>query len=114
MAIIRRRITVPALGNIDVNLAPFDRFAGRGGQATVKATGVAAEVVDLTLTFTIGSDIIASVWAIGAQGVVSGGPDKESPSITGIGAPADPITVNLQNSNAGTRVVDVEVEVINA
>ncbi len=114
MAIIRRRITVPAAGNIDVNLSPFDRFAGRGGQATVKATGVAAEVDDLTFTFTIGSDIIASLFAIGAEPLAGAGPNKETPSVTGIGAPADPITVNLQNANVGTRVVDVEVEVINA
>ncbi len=114
MSIIRRRVTVPAAGNIDVNLSPFDRFAGRGGQATVKATGVIAEVVDLTLDFTIGSDIIAQGFAIGAEAIVNQGPNKETPSVVGIGAPADPITVNLQNANAGTRVVNVEVEVINA
>lgn len=114
MAIIRRRIVVPLEGNIDVNLSPFDRFAGRGGQATVKCTGVVAEVPDLTYTFMIGSDIIADRAAIPAETTVNLGPNKETPSSVGIGAPADPITVNLQNANAATRVVNVEVEIINA
>ncbi len=114
MAIIRRRVVVPLTGNVDVNLSPFDRFAGRGGQATVKATALATQQDDITLTFTIGSDIIASVWAVPAERVAGLGPDKETPSVTGIGAPADPITVNVQNANAAARTVDVEVEVINA
>ncbi len=114
MSIVRRRVTVPLTGNVDVNLSPFDRFAGRGGQATVKATCLIGEEDDLTFDFTIGSDIIASAYAIGAEGSVGQGPNKETPSVTGIGAPADPITLNVQNANALARVVDVEVEIINA
>ncbi len=114
MSIVRRRVVVPLTGNIDVNLSPFDRFAGRGGQATVKATAAATEQDDLTLTFMIGSDIIADAYAIGVEAVVGQGPNKETPSVTGIGAPADPITLNIQNANAAARTVDVEVEIVNA
>ncbi len=114
MSIVRRRVVVPLTGNVDVNLSPFDRFAGRGGQATVKATALLGQEDDLTLSFLIGSDIIADAYAIGAEAIAGQGPIKESPSVTGIGAPADPITVNLQNANAAARTVDVEVEIINA
>lgn len=114
MAIVRRRVTVPLTGNIDVNLSPFDRFAGRGGQATVKATALATEQDSASFDFTIGSDIIASAFAIGAEAVAGQGPNRETPSVSGIGAPADPITVNLQNSSGAAIVVDVEVEIINA
>jgi len=114
MSIVRRRVTVPLSGNIDVPLSPFDRFAGRGGQATVKATCLATEEDDLTFDFTIGSDIIAQAYAIGVESIAGGGPNRETPGVTGIGAPADPITVNLQNANIAARVVDVEVEIINA
>lgn len=114
MAIVRRRVVVPLTGNVDVNLAPFDRFAGRGGQATVKATALGGQEDDITLDFTIGSDIIASGFAVGAEAVAGQGPNRETPSVTGIGAPADPITVNIQNANAAARTVDVEVEIINA
>ncbi len=105
---------MPLTGNVDVNLSPFDRFAGRGGQATVKATAAATEEGDLTFSFMIGSDIIADAYAIGVEAVTGQGPNRETPSVTGVGAPADPITLNLQNSNAAARVVDVEVEIINA
>lgn len=114
MSIVRRRVVVPLTGNVDVNLSPFDRFAGRGGQATVKATCLIGQEDDLTFTFMIGSDIIADAYAIGSESTVGQGPQKETPSVTGIGAPADPITLNLQNANAAARTVDVEVEIVNA
>ncbi len=114
MAIVRRRVVVPLSGNVDVNLAPFDRFAGRGGQVSVKATALATQEDDLTLSLTIGSDIIADSYAIGAEAVAGQGPNNETPSIRGIGAPADPITLNIQNANAAARTVDIEAEIVNA
>ena len=114
MAIVRRRVVVPLAGNIDVNLAPFDRFGGRGGQATCKATGLLGQEDDLTFTFTIGSDIIAEAYAIGAEAIAGQGPFKETPSVVGVGLPSDPIRLNLANANAAARTVDVEVEILNA
>lgn len=114
MAIVRRKVIVPLNGNIDVNLSPFDRFAGRGGSVTVRATGVVATIDDLTLSLMIGSDIIADKYAMGAEAIVGKGPDKDTPHVFGVGAPADPITLNLQNANAGPLTVTVEAEIINA
>lgn len=114
MAIVRRRVVVPLLGNVDVNLSPFDRFAGRGGSVTVRATGLAATVGDLSFSLMIGSDIIADNYAIGAEAIALKGPDKDTPSVFGVGAPADPITLNLQNANAGPLTVTVEADIVNA
>ncbi len=113
MATIRQRIIMPA--QIDVNLAPFDRFGGRGGRLSVKATAVAAEAHDKTMTVMVGSDILADQIAIGGEAVVGLGPNRETPTVTGIGAPADPITVRLfDGSGTGIEVVTVEVEIENA
>jgi hypothetical protein len=114
MSIVRRRVTVPLTGNADVNLSPFDRFAGRGGSVTVKATATATEQDDITLSLMVGSDIIADNYAVGAEAVAGQGPNKDTPSVSGIGAPADPITLNIQNANAAARVVAVEAEIVNA
>lgn len=114
MAIVRRRVVVPLTGNIDVNLSPFDRFAGRGGQVSVKATATATQEGDITMTVLVGSDILADGYAVPAERVAGLGPDKETPGVTGIGAPADPITVNIQNANAAVRTVAVEAEIVNA
>jgi len=115
MAIIRTRTTVPLTGQADVNLAPFDRFGGRGGRVSVKATGVAAEADgDLTMTVLVGSDILVNEGDVGAERTVNLGPDAETPAVKGFGAPADPITVRLFNANAAARVVTTEVEVENA
>lgn len=115
MAIVRSRTTVPATGQIDVNLAPFDRFGGRGGRVSVKATGVSAEANgELTYTVLVGSDILVNEGVVGAERVVNLGPDAETPSVKGFGAPADPITLRLFNANAATRVVTTEAEIENA
>jgi len=114
MSVVRRRVVVPLTGNIDVNLAPFDRFAGRGGSVSVAATALATQEADITFTLMVGSDIIADAYAVGAEGVAGQGPNRETPRVGGIGAPADPITLNIQNANAAARTVDVDVEIINA
>ncbi len=115
MAVIRRRVTVPLAGNADVNLAPFDRFAGRGGRATVRLTALATEEDNVTMRFMIGSDIIAEDYAVPAERNAGEGPVQSTQSVQGVGAPGDPINVRIFNSNATTaRVVDVEVNVENA
>lgn len=115
MSVVRRRVTIPIAGNIDVNLSPFDRFAGRGGRLAVAVTGVAAQANgELTFTVLIGSDIITNAAEIGAEAIANRGPDNETPRIRGRGAPADPITITLFNTNAATRDVIVEAEIENA
>lgn len=115
MAVVRNRITIPAAGNIDFPLAPFDRFAGRGGRLKVAATGVAAEANgELTMTVLVGSDILQNAGDIPGEASVNRGPDNETPRVTGRGAPADPITITLFNTNAAVRVAIVEAEIENA
>ena len=104
MAIIRSNTVVPLTGQVDVNLAPFDRFGGRGGRVSVKATGVQAEANgELTITVLVGSDILVNEGVIPGERAVNLGPDAETPATKGFGAPADPITVRLFNANAAAR-----------
>lgn len=115
MSVVRVRVTIPIAGNIDVPLAPFDRFGGRGGRLAVAATGVAAEANgELTMTVLVGSDILQNAGEIPAEASVNRGPDSETPRVRGRGAPADPITITLFNTNAATRDVIVEAEIENA
>ncbi len=116
MSVIRRTVTVGIGANVDVNLSPFDRFAGRGGSVSVAITGLAAQapVGDMTYTLMIGSDIVAAAAVVSGETTVGSGPTAETPRTTGIGAPADPITLNLQNANAAARVFQVQVDIQNA
>jgi len=115
MSIVRTRTTVPLTGQADVNLAPFDRFGGRGGRLSVKATGVAAEMDgDVTMTVLVGSDILQDGGVVAGEAVLNAGPNNETPAVRGFGAPADPITVRLFNANAAARDVITEVDVENA
>jgi hypothetical protein len=114
MAIVRRRVVVPLTGNVDVNLSPFDRFAGRGGSAGFKVTATAGQEADITFTAMIGSDILADRYAAAAEPTAGAGATRETAGVQGFGAPADPITLNIQNANAAPRTVVAEVEIINA
>lgn len=116
MSLVRRSISVAANTTIDVNLSPFDRFAGRGGQVSVQVTGLAAQAAagDMLYSLLVGSDIVASRATVPGEPVVGSGPTNETPAVTGIGAPADPITVSLINDNAAARVFVVAVNIVNA
>jgi len=116
MSVVRRTVTLLTNTNADVNLSPFDRFAGRGGSVAVAVTGIAAAAPlgDMTYTLTIGSDIIAQNAVVSGETTVGSGPTAETPRSSGIGAPADPITLNLANANAATRVFQVQVDIQNA
>jgi len=115
MSTVRRRVTIPATGNILVDLSPFDRFAGRGGRIAVAATGVAAESDgDITMTVLVGSDILMDAGEIVGESSLNRGPDNETPRVRGRGAPSDPITVRLFNVNALVREVIVEADIENA
>lgn len=115
MSMVRSNTVVPLTGQADVNLAPFDRFGGRGGRLSVKATGVQAEANgELTMTVLVGSDILVNEAVIAGERALNLGPDAETPTVRGFGAPADPITVRLFNANAAARTVTTEVEVENA
>lgn len=113
MAVVRRRTVVPANGSVDVNLSPFDRFAGRGGRVFVRATALATQEDDITMDVLVGSDILASGFAVPAERVAGLGPDNETPGVGGVGAPADPITVTLINANVAARTVDSETTIEN-
>jgi len=115
MSVVRKRITIPATGNIFVDLSPFDRFAGNGGRVSVRTTGVATEANgQLTQTVLVGSDILINAGEIVAEASLNRGPNNETPAVRGRGAPADPITVQFFNANAATRDVITEIEIENA
>lgn len=108
MSQVRKSVAVAAGANADVNLSPFDRFSGRGGQVVVKATCVAVDAGKVKVTVMVGSDIVANSAEVGIERAAGVGPDNETQAIIGIGAPADPITINIQSatgaSGAGTIV----------
>jgi len=115
VSIVRLRTTIPIAGQVTLDLAPFDRFGGRGGRVSVRTTGVAAEADgDLTQTVLVGSDVLINAGQIVAEPSLNSGPTNETPAVVGVGAPADPITVTVFNANAATRDVITEVDVQNA
>jgi hypothetical protein len=111
---IKRDVVVGAGATVDVNLAPFDRFAGRGGRVSVRATVPIAAVGAGTLTLMAGSDVIADQFVIPVERGANLGPDKDTPSVSGFGVPGDPITVRLQDPGGAGYTAMVEVQVDNA
>jgi len=115
MSVVRIRTVIPIAGQATLDLSPFDRFGGRGGRLTVRATGVAAEMDgDVTITVLVGSDVLINAGVVTGEAVLNSGPSNETPAISGRGAPADPITITLFNVNAATRDVITEVNIENA
>lgn len=115
MSTVRQRVTIPLAGNITLDLSPFDRFGGRGGRLAVAVTGAAAEANgELTMTVLVGSDILINAGEIVAEPSLNSGPTGETPRVTGRGAPADPITITLFNTNAVARDVIADIEIENA
>lgn len=113
---IRLRTSVPAVGNVVLDLSPFDRFGGRGGRLKVQTVAVAAENQgDLTFTVLVGSDVLINAGTPSSEAVAEIGPDNETPAIIGFGAPADPITITLFNAHATlARIFFTNVSVENA
>jgi len=115
MSVVRQRTSVPATGQSILDLSPFDRFGGRGGRVSVRATALAAEALaTLTMTVLVGSDVLINAGQIIAEPGLNIGPTNETPAVTGRGAPADPITVTLFNGSAGIVDVITEIEIENA
>jgi len=115
VSVVRLRTTIPIAGQVTLDLSPFDRFGGRGGRLSVRTTGVAAEANgDLTQTVLVGSDVLINAGQIVGETSLNAGPTQETPPVTGRGAPADPITITLFNTNAAPRDVITEVEIENA
>lgn len=110
MPVVTRAITVPANGTVAVDLSPFDRFGLGGGAVQLRAaTAAAATLGDILANLTIGSDQVARDAVVPNTTVVN----NETPSISGVGAPADPITVTLQNTTATARLTNVVVDIQN-
>jgi len=115
VSVVRLRTTIPIAGQVTLDLSPFDRFGGRGGRLSVATTGVAAEANgELTQTVLVGSDVLINAGQIVGEASLNAGPTEETPKVKGRGAPADPITITLFNTNAATRDVITEVEIENA
>jgi len=105
---------VGANATVDVPLAPFDRLGAGGGRVGVKATSIAAETAAVNLTFMLGSDTIVSQSPIFGEAAAGVGPSNETPSIAGVGAPGDPITVRLENTTGAPVTIRGIVAVQNA
>jgi len=115
VSVVRLRTTIPIAGQVTLDLSPFDRFGGRGGRLSVRTTGVAAEANgELTQTVLVGSDVLINAGLIVGEPSLNSGPTNETPAVVGRGAPADPITVTVFNTNAAARDVITEVEIENA
>lgn len=100
---------------VDINLAPFDRFAGRGGRVAARLLGTStAAPGDILLTAMVGSDVLTSESPIGVESVAGAGVNKDTPVVQGTGLPADPVTIRVRNTNALTRTVVGIVEIENA
>jgi len=111
---LRFRTVVPAAGNTVLDLSPFDRFGGRGGRLKVQVVAVGAEILtDLTYSVLVGSDVLINA-GVPSSAAANIGPDNETPSITGFGAPADPITITLFNGDACSHIMFTNVSVENA
>jgi len=114
MGSVRLRTVVPATGNSVLDLSPFDRFGGRGGRLKVQVVAVTGEILnELTYSVLVGSDVLINA-GIPFGKLAGESPDNETPAIMGFGAPADPITITLFNTNAMTRIFHTFVEVDNA
>lgn len=96
-----------------VDLSPYDRFGQRGGRVTVGATA-SANPGEIELTALVGSDQLAESLAIGIEEATGVGVTTQTPTVSGFGAPADPITVRLTNTAANTPNVVVQVNIENA
>lgn len=114
MPVVREYI--PALAantTTDINLSPYDRFGQRGGRVTVAAT-TASLPGTVKLTVLVGSDQLAQNANVPQEASAGQGPNTETPTVSGFGAPADPITVRLTNTGAGTPIVQIQANIENA
>ena len=107
-------IGVPLNGQIDVPLAPFDRFGGGGGRIAVRATVLAASSGDVNMTVMLGSDVVQSQAPVFGESVAGLGPTRETPVVGGLGAPGDPITIRLENTTGTLIVVNGIADIQNA
>jgi len=111
---LQRQVVVGAGATVDMNLAPFHRFGGRGGRVAVRATVPVAAVGAGTITVMCGSDVVADQFLIPVESAASMGPNKDTPSVGGRGAPGDPITVRLADPGGAGYTATVEAQIDNA
>ena len=96
-----------------MDLSPFDRFGGGGGQVAVRSTVIAGSTGNVTMDLLLGSDTIISSGPVFGEPVVGGGPSGETPVVAGFGAP-DPITLRYSNTTSSAIVVRAIVDIRNA
>jgi len=100
------RETLAAGATLNVDLSPFDRFAGNGGAVAVRAVHDAVGVPGTgTLTLMIGSDVLQEAGLIFEETTPDAGPNNETPAIEGEGLAGDPITIRLNNNHASVAMI---------
>ena len=113
---VRRTVAAAAAATQTVDLAPFDRFGLGGGAVSVRAVEVDGTAGlafgEILVNLTVGSDQVSRDNAI-AIGVAAG-VNSETPAISGVGGPGDPITLTVQNTDAAVAgTVDVVIDIQN-
>ena len=114
MPVVTIEDSIAANATETMDLSPFDRFGGGGGQVAVRSTVIAASTGNVTMDLLLGSDTIISSGPIFAEPVVGGGPNGETPVVAGFGAPGDPITLRYSNTTGTAIVVRAIVDIRNA
>ena len=112
---VRRSVAVAAATTVTVDLAPFDRFGLGGGAVAVRGVEVGGlaglAFGEVLVNLTVGSDQVSRDNAIEVGGT---GVNSETPAISGVGGPSDPITVTIQNTDAAVAAtVDLVADIQN-
>lgn len=107
MSAVARRIVLAANASATVDLGPFNRFGGGGGRLAVRAATSAAGATNISVL--VGSDTLANNIPILAVGAIN----NETNVIAGLGAPSDPITIDVTDTGAGSTV-EVLADIQNA
>lgn len=96
-----------------IELSPYDRFGARGGKVTVGGTSSATS--DMTMQVLVGSDQLTTGFVLPVETNTGLGPTTETPTVSGFGAPSDPITVRVTNTGTTTTTdVIMQINVENA
>ena len=115
MPVVYFQETMAANATQDVSLAPYDRFGGGGGRVRVRAVAPnGATVGSIKITVMLGSDVLISSGPLSIETAAGIGVTSETPSISGIGAPGDPITVRIEETAGNTPLVQGVVDIQNA
>ena len=107
-------VSVPANGGTaSPNLAPYDRFGGKGGAIKVRSSTLAASANLVQETVMCGGDTVQVNAVVQGEQSVGAGPNMFGRAASGVGGPGEPITIIYRNPTAGAIVVTGWMEIEN-